>query len=175
VTDMARTRGACRVTGVAGRPRQGSRGGYTLLELAIASLIALLVVLALGRLIVANLRSWEWGRDKVVLQQNVTEALEWMERSVRAAHTLQVPANNSFITFDETGAQVHTYHIEQVAGRNRLREDNHDLSDRPCTLFTVSANWDTTSLLIRLEFEDAAGDRVAATTRATIRNRPFEF
>jgi hypothetical protein len=149
--------------------------GYTFIELAVASLLAFLVVLALGRLILANQRSWEWGRDKVVLQQNVTEALEWMARSIRAARSLQLQADDHFNTFDESGVQVHTYQLVTGAGGPRLQEDGQDLSDRLCTEFTVSANWDTTSLIIRLELEDNTGDRVAGLTRATIRNRPFEF
>ena len=65
------------------------RRGYTLIELMIAVVLGLVVVLALGRLILTNQRSWEQGRDKTVLQQNVTESLEWMARSIRAAHTLK--------------------------------------------------------------------------------------
>jgi Tfp pilus assembly protein PilW len=73
--------------GVRGR---GGSAGYTLIELAVGGFLALFVVLALGHVILQNQRSWEWGRDKAVLQQNATEGIEWMARAVRAARRLEV-------------------------------------------------------------------------------------
>ena len=57
--------------------------GFTMVELMIASFLAVIVVLALGNVILVSQKSWEWGRDKTVLQQNVAEVTEWMARSVR--------------------------------------------------------------------------------------------
>ncbi len=152
-----------------------SNRGYTLVELSLALFLGLLVVLALGRLILQNQRSWEWGRDKAVLQQNTTEALEWMARSVRAARSLAVVDTSEFRTYDEIGALVHTYRRHITGGVPRLQEDGSDLVDRVCTRFRVDTHADTTSLSIILELQDDAGDRVAARTRATVRNKSFEF
>jgi prepilin-type N-terminal cleavage/methylation domain-containing protein len=151
------------------------RRGYTLIELMIAVVLGLVVVLALGRLILTNQRSWEQGRDKTVLQQNVTESLEWMARSIRAAHTLTVVGTNEFRTYNEADSLVHTYQLGSVSGEPRLLQDGVPLTDRPCTRFSCEANPDTTSLTITLELEDHGGNLVAAMTRSTIRNRTFEF
>jgi type II secretory pathway pseudopilin PulG len=151
------------------------RGGYTIIELIIATAVAFIVVLALGRIIVANQRSWEWGRDKIVLQQNATEALEWMARSIRAARTIALIDSTGFRTYDEGNGLVHTYRTVGSAGRLRLQEDGRDLVDRRCTAFSVRANHDTTTLSLWLELEDVAGNRVAGMTRTALRNRTFEF
>jgi hypothetical protein len=151
------------------------------LELMIGISLALIVVLALGRIVLASQRSWEWGRDKTVLQANVTEALEWMSRSVHAARTVEVYAhsgvNDEFRTYDETGALVHTF--RRAVGVSRLQMDGADLVDRPCTRFVVTPNADSTSLTLDLELVILHGvdvqTRVAATTRATVRNRFFTF
>jgi prepilin-type N-terminal cleavage/methylation domain-containing protein len=155
--------------------RRGTDRGYTMIELIIASVIALIVVLAMGKLILVNQSSWEGGRDKAVLQANVTESLEWMARSIRAARTAQVVDVDEFRTYDESGNLAHTYRLVVAGGGNRLQEDGQDLINRNCTQFVVAANADTTSLTLTLELEDKAGDRVAGMSRTTLRNRTLEF
>jgi len=112
------------------RRRWRSSRGLTLVELMIASFLAFLVVLAMGRIIQANLRAWEWGRDKAVLQANATEAIEWMARQVRAAHHVAVVSTNEFQTFDSDGTLLHTYRRQVVSGEGRLQQDGTDLVDR---------------------------------------------
>ena len=145
------------------------------MELMVAMIIALVVVMAMGSIIVQNIKSWQQGRDKAVLQQNVTEGLEWMARSVRAARTLVVISATEFETYDETGALVHTYERVNAGGSFRLREDGTDLVERECTQFSVTPDSDTTSVTLVLELEDDAGNLVAARTRAAVRNQSFEF
>jgi len=149
--------------------------GFTTIELVVAGAIAMVVVLAMGYLILQNQRSWKWGRDKAVLQQNTTEALEWMARSVRGARTLAVVSDTRFLTYDENGSVVHTFDRVLVGGEGRLRQDAVDLVETRCTQFQVTPDDDTTSVTLLLELEDDAGNRVAAKTRATLRNRIYEF
>ena len=154
--------------------RTRSRGGFTLVELMIALFIALFVVFVLGRVILTNQRAFAWNQDKMVLQQNVTETLEWLARSVRASRTLQVVSSTQFRTYDEQGNLTHNYQL--ITGPpDRLQVDGNDLVSRNCTLFTVTPDDDTTSVTIQLELEDDSSNRVAATTRAAVRNRTFEF
>ena len=129
----------------------------------------------MGSLILQNQRSWQWGRDKTVLQQNTTEALEWMARSVRASRRLAVVSDTKFRTYNENGVLVHSYERTLVAGEGRLQEDAMDLVDRRCTQFQVTTDEDTTSVTLVLELEDDAGNRVAVMTRATVRNLDYQF
>lgn len=155
--------------------RGNSQQGHSTIELVVAAFVALVVVMSMGYLILQNQRSWEWGRDKAVLQQNTTEALERMARSVRAARTLVVESDIKFLTYDENGVLDHTYERAVIGVEGRLREDGSDLVDRRCVRFQVAPDEDTTSVSLLLELEDNAFNRVAATTRATLRNRDYEF
>jgi type II secretory pathway pseudopilin PulG len=152
-----------------------NRRGYTMLEMILALVIGMVVVLALGRIFLTSQRSWEQGRDKVELQANTTEALEWMARAVRAAAFLEVVDQSHFRTYDAAGNQLHEYERVVVDGTGRLHEDGNNLVGRRCTLFQVVADAETTGVTVTLELEDRAGDRVNALTRATIRNRPLAF
>lgn len=152
-----------------------NRRGFTLLEMMIAMFIGLIVALALGRIFLTSQRSWEAGRDKVEMQANTAETLEWMARQVRAAAALEVFDGEHFRTIDRSGNELHDYQRVLVDGVGRLREDGNDLVDRPCTIFQVVADAETTGVTLTLELEDRAGDRVSALTRATIRNRTLAF
>jgi Tfp pilus assembly protein PilV len=148
-------------------------GGFTLIEFVVATLLSLIVVLAMGRIITTNLKSWEQGRDKAVLQQNVTEALEWMARQVRASRRIQVVSATELRCYDESLVLMHTYRW-QGAG-TKLQQDGVNLSPRTCLQFSVTPDVDTTSVRLALQFEDKSGTRVAGTTRATVRNRYFVY
>ncbi|MBM3317700.1 MAG: hypothetical protein FJY75_07590 [Candidatus Eisenbacteria bacterium] len=151
-----------------------ARSGVTLVELVIGLFLAMAVVLAMGRLILVNQRQWQLGRDKAVLQQNLTETLEWLARAVRAADSLAVVSATEFATYED-GAEIHRFALVAAGGENRLRRDGLDLVDRRCTAFQVTPNEDTTSLILRLELEDGAASRMTLMTVATPRNRSFEF
>ncbi|MFO7653333.1 MAG: prepilin-type N-terminal cleavage/methylation domain-containing protein [Candidatus Krumholzibacteriia bacterium] len=153
------------------------RAGYTIIELMIASFLALVVVLAMGQLILTNQSSWERGRDKVQLQANATEALEWMARQIRPAFRLEVPDDDQFLAYDMTGATIAHFRLETVGGENRLRDvlNGADLVARNCTRFHVRPDDDTTSVTLTLELENRDEIRVGSVTRAAIRNRPLEF
>jgi hypothetical protein len=154
-----------------------ARGGYTLVELMIASFLSVLVVLALGWLILTNQRSWERGRDKVELQANTTEALEWMARQIRPAHSLAVPDSNQFVAYDRAGTEIARFQRVVQAGQGRLRDalGGNDVVARDCTRFHVRPDADTTSVVLTLELRDRAGNRVGAAARAAVRNRHRTF
>jgi type II secretory pathway pseudopilin PulG len=147
--------------------------GFTLVELTIGLFLGLLIIIMLGRIILTSQRTWGWGRDKVTLQQNVTEAVEGMARSVRAARTLVVVGDDEFQTYDEDSVLVHTYLLDGAS--ERLLQDGVPLVDRKCTVFRCTPDDDTTSIGLEVELEDDSSNRVAAQTRAAIRNRSLQY
>ncbi len=149
--------------------------GFTILELMVASMISLIVVIGLGQLILTSQKAWGWGADKVELQRNVAESIEWMARSIRSASSLVVAGSEDFTTYDADGNLLHRYNLGLSGGEKRLLEDNSDLVEQQCMDFVVATNADTTSLTLTLELQDDAGNRVAAMTTATLRNRTLEF
>jgi Tfp pilus assembly protein PilV len=155
--------------------KKRSREGATMVEVMIATVIALVLVLVLGWLLMASQSTWESGRDKTELQANTTEALEWMARSIRESRRLTVVNTSEFWTFDETGSLVHTYRLDTSGTEPRLQVDGQDLATRHCTQFMISADDDTTSLTLVLELEDRDGDRVIGMTRVALRNRTLTF
>lgn len=151
------------------------RSGYTIVELVVALGISLIVVLALGRVMLVNQSSFRQGRDKVLLQQNASEALERMAHSIRAARELQLVSATEFRTYDASGALVHTYRRQLTAAGQRLLEDGQELSSQHCAALSCAANGDTTSLTISLLLENGDGEQVARQSRITLRNRTIAF
>jgi hypothetical protein len=151
------------------------RGGFTLVETVIGLFLSLIVVLALGGVMLLNQRAYGWGRDKIVLQQNVSESLERLSRLVRMSARLRVVSPVEFSTYDESDVLTHTVRRATVAGTGRLQQDGVDLVDRSCSVLDVQPNGDTTALTIGLELEDKSGNRVRFQTRAALRSRDFEF
>lgn len=150
--------------------------GFTMIELMIALAIAFIVVLAIGKLMVVNQTSFGQGRDKAVLQQNATEVLDRIARSVRGARTLDLVGPDEFRTYDAAGSLAHTYRrIQEGDLPGILQQDGQPLTSQECAVFACSMNNDETTLTVDLELRDAVGNSVARTTRITVRNRTLEF
>ncbi len=148
--------------------------GYTLIEFTVASMLAILVTLALGRLILANQRSWEWGRDKIVLQQNASLTMERMSSHIRGARSIAVVDSTEFRLYDAGGGLTDIYRRVATDG-GRLQHNSLDMVDRRCTAFIVTTDNDTTSVTIQMELADNADSRVAVMSRTAVRNQSFEF
>ena len=147
-----------------------SQAGFTPLETVIALSLSVAVLLALGGVMLLNQRAYGWGRDKIILQQNVTECLDRITRRVRMARRLEVVSASEFSTYDESGALAHTVRRALVGGQGRLQEDGADLVDRTCVSFTAQPNADTTALTVAVELEDRAQNRVKFITTAVARS-----
>ncbi len=156
------------------RTRRRGQAGYTMIELMIALVIGLVVLYALGRIILTNQKSWEYGRDKVVLQQNVTEALFTMTGAIRGADSVVVVDSSQFKTFD-AHALVHTYRRVVSGGTGRLQQDGTDLVARACSRFNVTPNADTTCMVLTVALQDNQGEQVVYSNRVTLRGRTFAY
>ena len=154
--------------------RKSGSAGYTLLELMVAGFLSLFVLLALGKLILVNQQSWEWGRDKSVLQQNASLTLERVSARVRAARTIAVVDSTEFRCYDATGSLTDVFRRVVNSG-GRLQHNGLAMVDRDCPAFVVTTDDDTTSVTVQLVLADNSGERVTALTRAAIRNQSFEF
>ena len=152
-----------------------SRRGYTLIELVVASSLSMVVVLALGSVIVTNQRAWEWGRDKIDIQQEVTRAIGRVTASVRAASSVSLPAANWLVTQNADGAQLHEYRLAGSGDSARLMEDGVPLVDFACTEFTVSGTAENSCITFTLEIRNETGDEVRNVATASIRNQEYNF
>lgn len=157
------------------RKNKSTPRGFTLIELMVASFISLIVLAGLGQLILVNQKTWNWGRERVVLQQSVTQVMDRISWEVRASNKLLVLGSNRFRTYDELGNQTHEYRLLGSGSTARVSEDGVAMSDLLCSAFTVASSSYNTNLTINLELEDDNGNRVAAMTRSTIRNKALSF
>jgi hypothetical protein len=153
----------------------GREEGFTLVETVIGLFLSLIVVLALGGVMLLNQRAYGWGRDKIFLQQNVSESLERLAQLVRMSARLRAVSPVELWTYDESGVQTHTVRRAVVAGEGRLQVDGSDIVDRSCTLLDVQPNGDTTAVTITLELGDDSGNLVQFRTQSALRSRDFEF
>ena len=156
------------------RRDKSAQRGYTLLELMVAGMLSMFVLLALGKLILVNQQSWEWGRDKSVLQQNASLTLERISSRVRGARTIAVTDSTEFRCYDASGSLTDVFRRVINSG-GRLQHNGLDMVDRTCKAFIVTTDNDTTSVTIQLEIEDNSSERITAMTRAAIRNQSFVF
>jgi hypothetical protein len=145
------------------------------LETVIALFLSVAVLMALGGVMLLNQRAYGWGRDKIILQQNVTESLDQIGRLVRMSRRLVVTSATQFSTYDENGLLAHTVRRALVGGVGRLQKDGVNLVDRTCVTFDVQPNADTTAITIAVEMQDVSGNRVRSHTTTALRSRDFEF
>ncbi len=71
---------------------QYNRKGFTLLECVLAVAIMSLIFIVAYSLFIFGIRTYEAGRQKVDVQQNVRIAADFIFREVRYAQTLEVPS-----------------------------------------------------------------------------------
>lgn len=151
------------------------RSGFTLIETVIALFLSVMVLLALGGVLLLNQKAYGWGRDKISLQQNVTESLDRIGRVVRMSRRVVVTSATQFSTYDESGVLTHTIRRVVAGGVARLQQDGVNLIDRTCVSFDVQPNADTTALSVAVELQDNSGNRVRYQTTAALRSRHLEF
>jgi prepilin-type N-terminal cleavage/methylation domain-containing protein len=153
----------------------GSRQGFTLIELVVAMAIAFVVVLAVGKMMVANQKLWRTAAEKALLQQNVTEVLDHVAGSVRRASSLEIVSTEEFQTWEEGRAVGHTFVLSRENSGNLLRKDGELMTSWNCVRFECLANGDQSTLELTLELEDSSGNRVSGMTRVTLRNTTLAF
>ena len=170
VEERALRPGMCRRTEWAVKRKKRAIAGFTAMEFVVATFLGLLVVLALGRIILASQRSWRWGRDKAELQANVTETTEAIARQVRAANHLAITSGDPGVieTYDRAGVRLHRYAVHGSGTAARLQQDGTDMSPRPCLHFSVAG--DSIGARFVLDMQDNAGFEVSTETHATVRN-----
>ncbi len=148
------------------------RRGLTVIEMLVASMLGIILIMALGQLILTNERTWSASRNKVELQQELNRALDRMSRAVREAHSIAVVDDDHFQTLDRDGVVRYEYQLDHDG---QLWENETALTECTCLQFQVSANGDQTGLDLRVRFGDDTGNGAEAQTWVTVRNRALSF
>lgn len=145
--------------------------GMTFVEFMVAALLASVVALAAGVLYLTNQRSFRQGREKLLVQQNVTFCIEEMARDIRRAWRADHVNSAKIVLYDVGGVAYSTWELAVVDGENRLVRNGLSFAPEECTEleFTVLEP-DTSALGMTLELQDDAENRVKVESQAALRN-----
>jgi hypothetical protein len=150
-----------------------SESGFSVVEMAVASFIALIFMLTAGSAYLVNQKAYKRNDEKRQLQQTVAQAMEIMERKVRSAAeaTIPAPPNNNRITLlDRAGGTITTFRLQTVGSTDRLFEQSALLAQQKLIGLTFVPNSDTTKVIISLNLQDGNYNKVAMRSTATLRN-----
>ncbi len=157
-----------------------SQRGFTIVELAVASLVALLVLLAMGTVYLIVQNSFRVGAKKVVAQQEATLLSQYVSRQVRVGDALYVyrmpdrvtpqPTGDGLAILDATGTPL--MRLEYDAGAKTLADS---LGGRVTAMTIRNLQFSVDPLRPRtviFEFatDDEHGNLVDVESAATLRN-----
>lgn len=157
----------------AGNPRRFRRrqAGLTMIELLVALSLVIVVVLAAGFLYVTNQRSFRQGREKLLVQQNVSWCVEEVSRDLRRAWRADPVNAQKIVLYDVDGVAFATWELGSEGGQDRLLRNGTAQAPEQCTrlVFSVEAP-DTSAIGVDLELIDASDNRVALGDLVHLRN-----
>jgi hypothetical protein len=141
----------------------------------ISVLLLSLFLAGIATVFLANQNAFARGRDKVVLQQNVTWAQEWITRGVRAARTVTITNSDSDLrTFDVDGNLICRYYRDSGTSKLMFQETSNatakELLPEKVNSLTFTPNADTTRVQYVFEVEDRNFNKVIIRSSAKLRN-----
>jgi prepilin-type N-terminal cleavage/methylation domain-containing protein len=148
-----------------------SHSGMTMIELMVASFIAVIFMLAAGTGYLVNQKAYKANREKLELQQTASQVMELMQKNIRAAATATIgnPADRIQL-FDLSGNEFARFRLNISGGTAKLFETDALLAQQKLILLSFVPNADTSSVTINLNLEDVNKNRVLINTTAALRN-----
>ena len=148
-----------------------SQNGMTMIELMVASFIAVIFMLAAGTGYLVNQKAYRANREKLELQQTASHVMELMERNIRAAATALIANPPDRIQlFDLNGNEFARFRLNVSGGQAKLFETNALLAKQNLILLTFIPNADTSIVRINLNLEDENKNKVRIQASAALRN-----
>jgi prepilin-type N-terminal cleavage/methylation domain-containing protein len=145
--------------------------GMTMIELMVASFIAVIFMLAAGTGYLVNQKAYKANREKLELQQTASHVMELMERNIRAAATALIANPPERIQlFDLNGNEFARFRLNDSGGTAKLFETNALLAKQKLILLSFVPNADTSIVQINLNLEDENKNKVRIQASAALRN-----
>jgi prepilin-type N-terminal cleavage/methylation domain-containing protein len=149
----------------------GGQRGMTMIELMVASFIAVIFMLAAGTGYLVNQKSYKANREKLELQQTASHVMELMEKNIRAAATAIIGSPPDRIQlYDLNGAEFARFRLNVTGGTAKLFETDALLAKQKLILLSFVPNADTSIVRINLNLEDENKNKVRITSSAALRN-----
>jgi len=150
--------------------------GMTLIEVLVASFIALVFVLAAGTGYLVNQKSFAANREKLELQQQASLVMEIMEKKIREAGRAVIPNPNRLQLYESYSTPINNYYtyfrLAASGSTTKLFEQTTVLARQQLINLQFIPNSDTTVVQIVLNLEDKNKNRVALRASAALRNHP---
>jgi len=149
--------------------------GFTIVELLIASGIALIILAIVGFMYVSSERSFKFGQTVLNSEADLRLAMDWLVRDIRAAKsispdtvTLTIPPDTVTLTISlESGDTVVDYTFD--SGKNQLMRTVEGES-RPIAPVSVSID-PPSGYTVTITLHPATGDTTRTlTSKITMRN-----
>jgi hypothetical protein len=142
-----------------------------MIELLVALSLVIVVVVAAGFLYVTNQRSFRQGREKLLVQQNVSWCVEEVARDLRRAWRVDHVDAQKIVLYDVVGVAFATWELGSEGGQDRLLRNGTAQAPEQCTRLTFSVEApDTSAIGVDLELADASDNRVALGDLVHLRN-----
>jgi prepilin-type N-terminal cleavage/methylation domain-containing protein len=148
--------------------------GMTMIELMVASFIAVIFMLAAGTGYLVNQKAYKANKEKLELQQTASHVMELMERKIRAAASAKLvgsPADRIQL-YGLDGIEYARFRLNVTGGTAKLFETNALLAKQKLILLTFTPNPDTSIVRISLNLEDVNKNKVKIEASAALRNHP---
>jgi Tfp pilus assembly protein PilW len=153
-----------------------SERGTTVIELLVACVVSIIFIMVAATGYLVNQKAYAANKDKLELQQAASHVMEIMERRIREAYDVDIPAgmnaNNRITIKDENGATVTLFRLNANGPEVRLFEVNTELARQDLINLQFIPNSDTTVVQIELNFQDMNLNKVAIRGSAALRNHP---
>ena len=142
-------------------------GGFTAIELLIATFVVSTMFVAFWFNYSHNQQVLNRGRDKVLLQQALSQASEAIARDVRAGAGITLSGPTSLSVFDRGGALIRQY---SLSGDRLVTNGGNPVVPERCTALTFTMAPDTTEVWYVLTLEDAWLNKATVRGSACVRN-----
>ena len=146
--------------------------GLTIVELLIASAIALIILALVGLIYVASDKSFRFGENVLDSEADLRLAMDWMTKDVRGAADLSISGDTVFLTIPSASGQTT---IAYQCENNKLKRTVVDTGDTR-TIASVSMNPSSDIVVdnftVTITLHNTAGNSVRSlTSQITMRNK----
>lgn len=151
-----------------------SRSGLSMIEALVGTFIVVGLFLGIWYTYDANRIVWDRGRDKVLLQQALTQASEAIARDVRAGASVALTGSSDLTIFDRDGNVIRRYFRDGGASQLVTAIDEPIIPEK-CTALSFVLSADTSEVRFQFTLKDRWENKATLRNSAHLRNEVGAF
>lgn len=150
-----------------------NRSGLSMIEALISTFIVVSILLGVWFTYDTNRKVWDRGKDKILLQQALTQASETITRDVRSG--ARVTLSNGVLTiFDRDNNTIRTYFRDSGASELVTAVDQPIVPEK-CTALSFVVSDDTPEVQFQFTLKDRWENKATVRASAHLRNEVGAF